>query len=121
VTAAEPGCASLGGAARERFDTERYAVAFRTVPPTIAIGQPFAIESVFCPHGGGPMPSSLRLDAQMPEHRHGMNYRPTVSPQGRGRFLAQGMVFHMPGRWQLVFDVTAGSRTERIARDVVVD
>jgi hypothetical protein len=27
----------------------------------------------------------LRVDADMPEHRHGMNYRARVSPAGDGR------------------------------------
>jgi hypothetical protein len=45
------------------------------------------------------------VDAQMPEHRHGMNYRPTVSATGNGRYVAEGLLFHMPSRWQLRFDV----------------
>jgi hypothetical protein len=57
----------------------------------------------------------------MPEHRHGMNYRASVAPQGGGRFLAAGLLFHMPGRWQLVFDVQSGQQTERLVKDVIVE
>ena len=32
-----------------------------------------------------------------------MNYRPTVQALGDGRFTAEGLVFHMPGRWRFLF------------------
>ena len=61
------------------------------------------------------------IDATMPEHRHGMNYRPTVIDGPDGRFLAEGMLFHMPGRWQLIFEVRSANRTERLTRDLQVE
>jgi hypothetical protein len=57
----------------------------------------------------------------MTEHRHGMNYRPRVFGQGAGRYVVEGLLFHMPGRWQLVFDVERGRRTERLETDVVLE
>jgi len=57
----------------------------------------------------------------MPEHRHGMNYRPTVATSGEGRYRAEGLLFHMPGRWQLLFDVERGGRTERLAADILLE
>ena len=51
----------------------------------------------------------------MPEHRHGMNYRPVVTAQLGGACTApKGCMFHMPGRWDLTFDVDADGRTERL-------
>ena len=44
-----------------------------------------------------------------------------VAATADGRWVAQGMMFHMPGRWQLVFDVERGGRTERLATDVVLE
>ena len=29
-------------------------------------------------------------------------------------FRAEGLLFHMPGRWDVTFDVDAGGRTERL-------
>jgi hypothetical protein len=47
----------------------------------------------------------------MPEHRHGMNYRTKVVPLGPGRFHSEGWLFHMPGRWELLFEIdTPGAR-----------
>jgi hypothetical protein len=50
----------------------------------------------------------------MPEHRHGMNYKPGIRPVGAGRFRAEGLMFHMPGRWEFVFDLGG----ERLADSV---
>jgi hypothetical protein len=50
----------------------------------------------------------------MPEHRHGMNYRPSVKPLGDGRWRVEGLMFHMPGRWELQLDVRADGRSERL-------
>ena len=62
------------------------------------------------------MPENVAVDAWMPEHRHGMNYRPTVTRLAPGRWRAEGLMFHMPGRWELVFTVDG----ERLARELVV-
>jgi len=35
--------------------------------------------------------------------------------------VAEGLLFHMPGRWQLLFDVERGGRTERLEADVVLE
>jgi hypothetical protein len=43
-----------------------------------------------------------------------MNYRPTVTTAGAGRFRAEGLMFHMPGAWELTFDVVAADGTERV-------
>lgn len=62
----------------------------------------------------------LKVDADMPAHRHGMNYAASVQAQGDGRFVARGLLFHMPGRWRLIFDVEAGGRTQRLTQAVDV-
>src|SRR5207244_3460995 len=52
--------------------------------------------------------------------RHGMNYRPTLAAKGGGRYVAEGLMFHMPGRWELSFDVDASGRRPRLATDLSV-
>ncbi len=99
-----------------RIDTPTLTLAYRPVPAPIAVGKHFAVEAAVCAKSG-PTPATLRVDAQMPEHRHGMNYRAKVMPQGAGRWRAEGLMFHMPGRWQFVFDVEAGGRRERLTDD----
>lgn len=62
----------------------------------------------------------LKVDADMPAHRHGMNYAPSVQSQGDGRFVARGLLFHMPGRWRLIFDVETGGPPRRLTQTIDV-
>jgi hypothetical protein len=56
----------------------------------------------------------------MPEHKHGMNYRPTIVSLGDGRYRVDGLVFHMAGIWELAIDVRAGEESERLSHELVV-
>ena len=102
-----------------RVQSEGVTVVFRTLPPAIELGRHFAVEALVCAEGAPPV--ITRIDAQMPEHRHGMNYRPTLAAKGNGRYVAEGLLFHMPGRWELSFDVEGGGRRTRLATDVDVE
>jgi len=84
----------------KRLESERLALSYRTVPARIDPGRHFEVYFGFCPNVRGP----IKVDAHMPEHRHGMNYRPSVSPAGGG-YRSEGWLFHMPGRWEFVFDI----------------
>ena len=53
----------------------------------------------------------------MPEHRHGMNYRTKIVRLGTGRLHSEGWLFHMPGRWEFVFDLGP----ERLTHSVRID
>ena len=70
-------------------------------PSAIVVGEPFALLVTVCPAHA----RLLRVDASMPEHRHGMNYRPSLEPLGQGRWRAEGLLWHMSGRWELRLDV----------------
>jgi hypothetical protein len=97
------------------IEGKSYVVVFRTVPEPIAVGAHFALDFAVCPRAKAEAPRSVRVDASMPEHRHGMNYRPVVTPRPSGAYRAEGLMFHMPGRWDLTFDVVAPSGgTERL-------
>ena len=95
-----------------RLESGRYAIALATDPTTIAVGKFFAAIVAVCPKGDAPAPESVRVDASMPDHRHGMNYRPRVSGDN-GRYRVEGLMFHMPGRWEFVVEIRAGGRTDR--------
>ena len=107
----------LPGGSVERLESARFAVAFRTRPERVAVGRHFDVEFAICARDGRGMPEGIRLDAQMPEHRHGMNYQVKVVPLGAGRFRSEGWLFHMPGRWEFVFEL--GS--ERLVHSVRVE
>jgi hypothetical protein len=109
------GAAHACGDAGDQLATGmRYTIAYKTAPLPVAMGQHFVIDLTVCPVGKAPMPRTVRVDASMPEHRHGMNYRPTIVAKGPGRYRAEGLLFHMNGRWEIAFDVVSGNETERI-------
>jgi hypothetical protein len=108
------------GSKPRTIDSKKYTLAYRTLPEKIAIGQHFAVELALCARDGAAAPESVRVDAHMPEHRHGMNYKTTVTSSGAGRYRAEGLMFHMPGRWEYIFEVRAAGATERITAGVVL-
>lgn len=115
--ACDPGLPA-GDAAR--IEGERYVVAWRPRPAPIRLGEFFALEIAVCARAGASPPATLHVDAQMPEHRHGMNYRPSVARAGEGRFVASGLLFHMPGRWEFSFDVRVAERSETLRASVLI-
>jgi hypothetical protein len=92
-------------------------VAFAPRPAPLALGRHFALDIVVCAPAGQPLPDTLAVDADMPAHRHGMNYRASVTALGDGRFRADGLMFHMAGRWRILFDLPglAGAPAQRIS------
>ena len=98
----------------QRLVSDRYVVAYVTVPAPIVAGAHFAVDFVVCPRAGVAMPESVHVDATMPEHRHGMNYRAEIVAAKNGRYRAVGLLFHMSGRWDLTFDLTDAAGTERL-------
>ena len=72
----------------------------------IPVGQHFSLTVQVCAPEGQTAPAVLRVDADMPLHKHGMNYRTTLKELGPGRTRAEGLMFHMPGRWRFLFDLT---------------
>lgn len=55
----------------------------------------------------------LVVDASMPEHRHGMTTQARALPLGAGRWSVAGLLFHMPGYWELYFDLARDGVVER--------
>ena len=116
---------SLGGAAAAcvpslqgtRLESPRYVLVYRT--GEVSVAKHFKVDVEACAKSGPP-PESLKVDATMPEHKHGMNYRPTIVSLGDGSFRVDGMVFHMPGRWELSIDVRDGEESERLSHELIV-
>ena len=99
--------------------SDHYLMAFRSDPLRIEVGEPFALVLNVCTRSGAPA-ELIAVDAQMPDHRHFMNYRASIKSNGDGRFTAEGMLFHMPGRWEITFDVRAGEESERLTHDIIL-
>ena len=104
-------CELPGGDAR-KIEAPNYVVLYRAEPEP-KVGRHFAIEFAVCP-----TPESVRIGAWMPEHKHGMNYRPTLAANGEGRYRAEGLMLHMAGKWELVFELRAKDSVEQAVQTI---
>lgn len=100
-----------------------YSVRYFTQPSPIPLNEMFAINvHIINTRTNEPADDvSLSVDGRMPEHRHGMNVDPIVTKTGPGTFRVEGMLFHMPGRWEIHFDLTRGGMTERAWYEVFLE
>ena len=114
-------CGEGLGAARTTVEGGKYTVAYATSPSPVVVGQHFRVDVAVCAKAGAPAARDLRVDATMPEHRHGMNYRASVTSPRPGEWRAEGLLFHMPERWDLTFDVVAGGATQRVTSTMKVE
>lgn len=84
LAVAAPSCGSgLRGA--QTLESADYVVAYRAQPAKIEVGKHFALDIVACAKGGVLAPARVAVDAFMPEHGHGMNYKAVVKASGNPR------------------------------------
>src|SRR5262245_61146936 len=99
----------------------RFLVACAPAPAPIRLNEPFelALEVRLAAEPERPVVGAqVFVSAWMPDHEHGMVRQPETSDQGGGSYRARGLLFHMPGHWQLRVDVIAGGPPERTVFDV---
>ncbi len=109
------------GATGEGFDasliTESgyYVVEYRTDPSPIPANKLFEMTvSVRQRLKKSPAQNvTVEVDAGMSEHNHGMNTVPVVERLPNHQFRVRGMLFHMPGKWELTFTVKRGVVTDK--------
>jgi hypothetical protein len=97
-------CEPPADAGAARLEGRRFVASLASLPAPPPLNAPFAVELSLCARDGSAVPAP-RVDAWMPAHRHGMNYRPGVTALAPGRFRAEGLLFHMPGRWEFVVEI----------------
>lgn len=121
VNAACPPCESDGTVIMNGPLALAYQPVIAGKASRIPMARHFTLEVQLCDKDGVSAALLKNADATMPEHRHGMNYRPVITPLGDGRFRVEGMMFHMAGHWELVFEVQAGKTVTRLTHDVQID
>ncbi len=107
--------------ARTLDDGKGFAVAWRFDPAQPKIGEFFAVEFAVCNRNAAATLETLRVDATMPAHRHGMNFQPKIAAVGSNLYRAEGMMFHMPGTWQLLFEQRADGGPARLTTDIEIE
>ena len=104
---------------------QRYQLRWRALQP-IALGELFSVEAVLLGADGAPVPNgTVKIDARMPQHGHGMATKPVDDPgvcapdlptscvHPEGRYRTDGMKFHMPGDWTITFEVDGPAGPDR--------
>lgn len=111
-----------------------YLVRWAPVGGAIPELDPFAVAIEVRRADGRRLAPGARVfvDAEMPHHGHGMNLVPEVVAVGGGvasadggvaadRFLASGLLLHMPGRWVFAIDVEEAGLLERTQWNVEIE
>lgn len=92
-----------------------YIVRWEPVGGSLPDAEPFDMRFEIKRADGKPVArtAGVIVDAEMPQHGHGMNLTPTIARAGDGLYLARGMLLHMPGRWVLSIDIEEDAIAER--------
>jgi len=114
---AADGCTLSGEGRRAQNAARTQTIVYRFAPADLKTDRHFSLLIETCPRSAA---AELSVDATMPAHRHGMNYKPTVTREGPGRWRAEGLLLHMPGEWQFRFDLREDGNTERLTDTLVV-
>src|SRR5688572_15177849 len=101
------GCGDSSRGPREvRSNGGNYTVRFTPAPDPVPMNQLFDLMITIVPKSAAAATTKVEVDARMPAHGHGMNRVPKVTRLPEGTLKAEGMLFHMPGHWELYVDIT---------------
>ena len=92
-----------------------FVLSVRHTPAVLPLNAEFEVRFQLLDREGRALDVELEdvsVDADMPEHGHGMTVHPSVRREGT-EYVAGPMLFHMSGRWEVYFDVRRGAVTER--------
>ena len=88
-----------------RAETDDLSILhYRIKTKPLQVAQHFSMQFQSCRDGQVLALDRFTLDALMPAHGHGMNYSAKVIYLDNGIVETSGLLFHMPGHWQLVVD-----------------
>ena len=107
------GSSLVGGPSTGATDGGTYFLEYETEPSPIPLSEDFTMRTrVTDASGRWIEDATVVVNALMPAHGHGMNTIPSTAYAGEGWYLTEGMLFHMPGDWQLIIDITADGAVE---------
>ena len=95
--------AAPGGPSEATSDDGRFTVRYTSRPAPIPQSEDFALDWTVA-GADGLDGLAVTVDAWMPDHGHGMNTRPETAGAGAA-WTTTGMLFHMPGDWELVVEL----------------
>ena len=107
---------SLDDAERIRSD-DGVTLWYRLKAPPLPLAQHFTLQFRACRGEQLLAVEDFELDATMPAHQHGMNYHASVHQLADGLIEARGLLFHMPGHWEVVVEFDHAGAKQRFSLD----
>jgi hypothetical protein len=78
------------------------------------LSEHFSLYLLICKNDQPWSPTTIKVDAVMPAHAHGMNYRPEITRVDPGRYEVDGLLLHMPGHWQFDVELKQGENRQKV-------
>jgi hypothetical protein len=107
----------LSDALAEEWESNRgvYSVSFESSIEPIEINRIHSWILVIESDGEPVTGASLAITGGMPAHDHGMPTRPRITEElGDGKYLAEGIRFHMNGKWEMSIEIQAEGRRDTV-------
>lgn len=95
-------------------ETQLFLVRYQPTPNPIPLNEEFSIQSMIydnADHNTALQGLSVDINAEMPEHQHGMPQLPTINEED-GKWIADGMLFQMEGYWEIHMYITHENQSE---------
>ena len=95
----------------------RYRISYASTLAPIEINRMHAwVVQVEDKEGHPVAGAAITVSGGMPEHDHGLPTAPRATAQlGDGRYLIEGMKFHMGGAWEVVLHVKSGTGEDSLS------
>jgi hypothetical protein len=107
--------ASPSSTTRAWSEQHRFEVGYVSVPSPVPLLAIHAWTVTIADASGRPVDDArLTVLGGMPAHAHGLPTVPEVRNLGGGRYLVEGLKFHMPGAWVVAFRIKAGTVTDSV-------
>jgi hypothetical protein len=99
-------------------DGGRLLLGWRTVGGALVRNEDARLEVALRRDGAALDGARLVVRGWMPEHAHGLVRVPLVTAGGGGAYRVDGLLLHMRGRWELLFDVSHDGRADTVRFDL---
>ena len=123
ATTPAPGSSAAVANAMTRWSTKRlFEVSYISSPTPVPLLQVHSWTVTIADAAGHAVNDArITVLGGMPAHAHGLPTTPQVQSLGGGRYLIEGLKFHMPGAWVVALRIKAGALIDSVTFDLQLD
>lgn len=113
----------LDTASSRLTDNGLFRVSYTSELDPVSIGQIHSWTLYIETANGQPVENAvITVGGGMPQHKHGLPTRPQVTAYlGEGNYRVEGLKFQMSGWWEVTFDITTGSQSDRLTFNLILE